>query len=266
MNKKVIVCGDSFMTPVSGNYANTHFTEILTKRNNWHTTYYSRQAMSNAGICIQIEEAITKKPDLVLIGTSQFDRVEIAIDNQYDVNKNDWSTEDILDPSNPEYKNRSLLISTFGVLIGNLSDITFPSIYKKVPEIEEKLKSLKGYFTNLYSPNFKRRLDRWCLEACMMKLYLNKIPFCIVIDRAGVECPWDLTADWGKTNSKHYAACYEAQNHIPWVVELYEGREYNWDDPEYRKWALQIDPGYHTLPKHQILLADYVDQHLTNFF
>jgi hypothetical protein len=266
MNKKVIICGDSFMTPARGIYKNTHFTEILSIQNNWNVEYYSKCAMSNAGICIQIEDAIRQNPDLVLLGTSYFDRVEIAIDTEYDADKNDWQISDIFDPMLTNQENKSLIISTIGVLVGDLSSSNFPEGYKKIPGIEEKLNTLRQYVSHMYSPNFKRKLDRWCLESAIMKLYLHQIPFCIVIDRADVKCPWDLTSNWGLENSKYYAGCFEKEHHVAWLHELWADRPYDWESEEYRIWASKVDPGYHTLPKHQEILADFVQEHLKKYF
>ena len=74
--KKIIVCGDSFMSPVVGDYAGTHFSEIVAKEINYELVAYSRGGMSNGGICIQVKSAIEAKPDLILVGTTYFDRLE----------------------------------------------------------------------------------------------------------------------------------------------------------------------------------------------
>ena len=76
--KKMFVCGDSFMTP-AWEAPDLHFSEILSKKINYDLKTYARGGMSNGGICIQIESAIKKQADLIILNTTMADRLEIPI-------------------------------------------------------------------------------------------------------------------------------------------------------------------------------------------
>jgi hypothetical protein len=72
---RIIVCGDSFMTQDSRELAKgKHFSELLSPH---EVINLARGGMSNIGICFQLEQAARLTPDVVVIGTTDSERIEI---------------------------------------------------------------------------------------------------------------------------------------------------------------------------------------------
>lgn len=169
--KKIIVCGDSYMTP-SHILPNTHFAELLRDHYKCELTVYARGGMSNVGICLQIEQAIKDEPDLILYNITSYDRIEVPLkDADIDIQnviyeeKLSYSTH-----SGEMNKKDPLLISD--TLYGMLEMI---GKYENVPNIDEIKSSLKGYFNNLYQHTWKEYTDTLCLYATLHKLSQTKI-------------------------------------------------------------------------------------------
>jgi hypothetical protein len=76
--KKLYICGDSFMTP-SPETPGQHFSEILSIKIGYDLKILSRGGMSNGGICVQLEHAIEKNADFIIVNTTLIDRLEIPI-------------------------------------------------------------------------------------------------------------------------------------------------------------------------------------------
>ena len=164
--KKIIVCGDSYMTP-SHILPNTHFAELLRDHYNCELTVYARGGMSNVGICLQIEQAIKDNPDLILYNTTAYDRIEVPLkDDDIDIQNviyeegHSYSTH-----SNEMNKNEPRLISDT-----LYSMLEMDHKYNNVPNIDEIKRSLKDYFNNLYQHKWKEYTDTLCLYATLYKL------------------------------------------------------------------------------------------------
>jgi len=192
---KLIVCGDSWMTPDYNNYKNTHFSELFAKELGYDLVTYARGGMSNGGIALQIEQAILDKPDLILFGTTVIDRIELSTtsgednDNRY-VNR----CASLFDIS---YYPRILNNNTSPSLISeNLMSLLHEPIITKFPKAhapKEKDDAIKQWFMHMYSPMMKRKIDLWCMQAVLHKLYVSNIPAILVIDLLNMpitEVPW----------------------------------------------------------------------------
>jgi len=164
--KKIIVCGDSYMTP-SHILPNTHFAELLRDHYNCELTVYARGGMSNVGICLQIEQAIKDNPDLILYNTTAYDRIEVPLKDDYIDIQNVIYEEKLSYSTHSGEMNKKdpLLISD--TIYGMLEMV---GKYENVPNIDEIKSSLKGYFNNLYQHAWKEYTDTLCLYATLHKL------------------------------------------------------------------------------------------------
>lgn len=233
--KKLIVCGDSYMSPVV-DYPGTHFSEIIADKLGYELTAYSRAGMSNGGIAIQIDTAIQQKPDLILIGTTYSDRIEFPINDPkptkkltvHDIsyhhsiyslsNKYEWLSKD------PQ------LIST------NLVEIItdqFYSTFDKSIEPEQKIKAIKDWFNYLYHPDWKNQTDKWMMYAVLHQLHESNIPYVICNDVLNVAkiCSW-----------------IDSHSAIEDIKEIIESRKND----------IRISIGYHTSVETQAVIADYI--------
>lgn len=245
--KRVIICGDSFMSPCAFN-KDTHFSEIFAKSLDWQLISYARPGMSNGGICLQLETAIKSNPDFILFSTTWADRIEFSI---HDKNKSfDFDITDIVytnldqnlylsDPSinkNPRIVSESL---------GSLTSHPHKH-YLNIPEWQEKHKAIHDYFRYLYNFEWKLRTDKLQIYAILHKLELSKIPYLFCFDHVRME-PY---------------------NSVPWLTkknDLREEFELIWYT---RPKATKQNPEmkYHTGIQEQKELAKIVLEHHQKYF
>ncbi len=192
--KKMIVCGDSFMSPAI-DYPGTHFSEIIANHLGYELLAYSRGGMSNGGIAIQIDSAIQEKPDLILVGTTYSDRIEFPINdaistNKFTVNNIAYHHATSSLSSNADYVGTDpKLIST------NLVEIitnNFFTTFDKCEEADEKQKAIKNWAKYLYHPDWKMQVDVWMMYAVLHQLHESGIPYIVCIDplRITDRCSW----------------------------------------------------------------------------
>lgn len=233
----MIICGDSYMTPVTS-YPNTHMAELTAEVLNYQLVVYSRGGMSNGGICLQIEEAIKKKPDLILFNTTYYDRTEIPLlkDKQ-----EGYEMQDII------YQNQNS-VSTYSKKTNKngpnlISDTLYRLLkdkhsYDNISNINHIKKAMRYYFEFLYDPNWNRKKDLWCLYACIHKLHESKIPYLYIF-------PEPEVLEVCTFIDEKYTILDKS------AVRLNKGEE---------------DPGYHTSPVSQFRMSRYLIEYISKTF
>lgn len=192
----LITIGDSYMSPVTDEYAGKHFSELIAKELNLNLIPYARGGMSNGGICLQIEAALQQKPDLVLIGLTFTDRIEWPINDIEPVD--DFKLEHIhyghqsslSTHSDWVNKNHKLISTNLGEVFDTSSEYTFSfdiDTYGK-----ERKDAIKQYHKYLYHPDWKRKIDSWILYSALHRLHLSGIKYVVAIDwaKAHDSCNW----------------------------------------------------------------------------
>ena len=207
--KKVIVCGDSWMTPDFHDYQNTHFSEIFAREMGYDLMGYARGGMSNGGIALQIEQAIRDKPDLILFGTTVIDRIEVSMNSGEEINDRYINKCAVVDDLS--YYPRVINNDTPALISDNLMSLLYEPMKSKYPKAtapEDKENAIKQWFMHMYSPRMKRKIDLWCMRAVTHKLHLSGIPAILVIDLLDMpedEVPW-YSCLTGDTHKQHYRA------------------------------------------------------------
>lgn len=240
MKKKMIVCGDSYMTPVI-TYPNTHLAELTADVLDYHLTVYARGGMSNLGICLQIEEAIKKKPDLILFNTTHYDRTEIPLNltkfDRFTIDRNPYTMQDII---YEEQNSVSTYLKETNKNGPNFISDTLHRLlkdkdcYKNVKDIPYIRQAVRYYFEFLHDPVWQRQKDLWSLYACIHRLHESKIPYVYLFPEKPVleYCPF--------IDEKH-TLLNKKEVSLPTNEE---------------------DPGYHTTPVSQFrmsrTLIDYI--------
>lgn len=176
---RMIVCGDSYMTPVIA-YPKTHFAEIVAKELNYDLEVYARGGMSNLGICLQLEEAIKQKPDIVLFDITTYDRIEIPLKRNHG---GFYDMQDMIYNEKASVSSYSSLTNKNGPNL--ISDtlyrlLEFDYYDKIVPDMKHITHAVKEYFQFLHDPVWKQQIDYWCLYACVHKLNLSEIPYILL--------------------------------------------------------------------------------------
>ena len=144
---KVVVCGDSFMSPDPLAHGK-HFSELLGAKS------LARPGVSNIDTCFQIKEAINSKADYVVIGTTDSGRIELSITDK---------THDDINLTN--LRNGDYISSTIPTFIGEELDLK--DKYKLSPEVRD---AVKKYFLHIYNKDIKMLTDMWAIYFWISKL------------------------------------------------------------------------------------------------
>ena len=238
------------MAPVHGDeYNGTHFTQIVANALGHELIAFARSGMSNGAICLQIEAAITAKPDLIIVGTTSPDRIEIAV-NSPQSNDNRMPLQSIYyysyDGDNnfklpqegiPWYRwhknsKPTLVSEPIVTFLECYNEGTKPA-YQNIPDIDTKTEVVKQWFDNLYHPAWKRKIDSWCLSATIAKLQTSGIPYIIAYEWLEIDLPIPV------------------ENTISARFKPYLSQ------------TLAYDPGYHTTVEAQQQIANLVMAHIT---
>ena len=182
---KLAVCGCSFSATVEGEYANTHWSELLANTMDYELINFARQGISNAAIRVQLDEAIAQHADYVCIGFTTEDRIELPLGKfqkvkdgspnhtAYMDKRNGWRHERGL--QNFNYGNRhpyTMISETIFSIIDKL-----PHNYR-VAEVPENIRlAVEGYAAFMYDAHWKKQLDRWVINSGLWKLHDLSIPF-----------------------------------------------------------------------------------------
>jgi hypothetical protein len=190
--KKIVVCGDSFMA-ADPTAPGKHFSEQLDPYEVINLAY---PGVSNIDICCQIEHALSLRPDLIVIGTTSPDRIELPVCND---------TADL--EMQLDYKHlrsgpdQHFVSWPLGSLIEG-DDIS--KWHSKLPHPETPI-ILKNYFNHCYSTVVKQTIDRWCLEYWYQQIHNNNIKYQIlpktfcVYEKGmiqGKQIPWTFHTDF----------------------------------------------------------------------
>lgn len=245
--KKLIVCGDSFMSPVtSEEFKGTHFSELVAKKINFELISLAGGGMSNGGIAIQLKTAIEMKPDLIITNTTHSTRLEWTY-NEVKTIQN-ISTKDLF-YAQPESlartyswinKDPKVISYSFDQILYNDGRNRLPICISDDVYKEQRINALREYFLYLYHPDLKKFTDTLMMVGILHLLHESKIPYIFLKDTTG-----DI-ADSCKFLGKYNYASPDTN-----LVDLGYGA------PNYK------DPGYHTTPEHQrkvaeILLEKYI--------
>lgn len=259
--KKLIICGDSFMSPVVS-YPGTHFSQIFAREAGFELDVYARSGMSNAGIMIQLNSAVIEKPDLIIFCTTSFDRTEVPVKTLANDNINTYYRQDLL-------YTQSLGLSSLYPYINkdpkiwsiSISDLLKHSNYdsnknfyensntmvnlSRIEDYEKKCEVAKDWFKYLYDPTVKRMIDCFMLYGIIHKLHSSGIPYIWVHDSIGpqglVDMPWLQTKN---DIRKKIGDMISKDHHIVGVA----------------------DPGYHTTIDTQKQIAIEVVEHYKKYF
>ncbi len=177
------ICGDSYMAATINkdrsdliDSEGKHFTEILSKKIGYDYFTLARGACSNFAIRMQIDEMVRRKVDLVIVGWTSPDRIELPLPGKkFDPKLGVYN----LDYNISDYPDRSATNENFrhNIMTETLSNI-FHHPNDFIGKIgKDKFTSLENFYDNLYDIAYKSILDNYIVESGFKKLTDSKIPF-----------------------------------------------------------------------------------------
>ena len=169
---KIICCGDSFFS-LDKQWPNTHFSELLAQKLNANLENYAKLGASNFTIALQLEHAIIQNPNLIIVGFTSVDRIEIPFD-RYRI------PDGIL---NIKYDTNNKLPSFYNDRLTTVLSNSFPNL--------KQTDAVKLYISELYDPELKRQHDFFIISGLLRKL--DKLGIRYVFTRGGLTGP-----DWSE--------------------------------------------------------------------
>ena len=230
---KIAVCGCSFSATVAGEYAGTHWSEIVAERTGAELINLARQGISNSVIRLQIAEAIRQQPDWVFVNATTTDRLEIATDNRH-LEHPSLGYDPAAGLSNFNYHSdqpsRMISETVFSMIDWDLH----PYRGKKVND--DVREAVANYSAFIYDLHWRLQVDNWIINSGLWDLHTQGIKFV-----------------YNQTILNEFAEMHM----LPvWFADRY------FVNPELdllalmRKHVLDFDPGYHTTPETQLWIAD----------
>lgn len=190
MIRKLGICGDSFMSPPTFDVDGygKHFTQKLSKRLGCELIPLSRGAATNFHIRLQIEEIIKFKPDLVIVGTTSVDRLDIPLEHTINVDpvkRSNYRKMDVRDISHIGHRDLSseyVVNPTPTTVSQSISTLINSEVRAPGKDLlsEYQIESVKSYFQHLYDPNYKRMVDSYLIADGVRRLMESGIEFYVL--------------------------------------------------------------------------------------
>ena len=192
---KIICCGDSFFS-IDKQCPNTHLSELLATKLGASLENYAKLGASNFTIALQLEYAIKQNPDLIIMGFTSVDRIDIPFD-QYRI------PDGIL---NIKYDTKNKLPSFYNEQLTTVLSNSFPNL--------KQTDAVKLYISELYDPELKRQHDFFIASGLLRKL--DKLNIKYVFTRGGLQgLDWE---EWSDHEVNYETAC-------PWLHVAPPGTE-----------------------------------------
>jgi hypothetical protein len=145
----------------------THWSEILAEHLGAELLNLARQGISNSAIRVQIDEAVRRKADLILIGATVSDRL-VFPRNPDQKSSGKITVKDFNYDDNPDSR----------LLSETLLNVTDGPRQRRMPNINPMSKeAVRQYAAFLHDDNWQQQLDRYLLNEGLWQLHDKKIEF-----------------------------------------------------------------------------------------
>ena len=148
------------------------FIQQFCKSHGYEYHCIARPGATNFAIRLQIDYAIKKKPDLIIVGATSSDRINIVMDPtgwRSPVKINHIQYQGYLCSSDSEFDNREAFI---------VSDTLANVLESRYIEVsEEKRAAVKHYMTDLHDMGLQYNIDGCVIRDGLHKLQASGIPF-----------------------------------------------------------------------------------------
>lgn len=175
---KIIVCGDSFLTP-DIRYPGTHFSEILANKYNHEVINLARAGISNFGICLQFEQAIKLQPDIIIYIQSNPGRMAIPVGKFVREHglKNVKYTDKVSATCGSEYVGGSDALIVDDAMVSLLNDSCWTTLSNsnKYNLTDEQREAIKQYITFLYDADLQQVTDEWATNYWLLYAEQNGV-------------------------------------------------------------------------------------------
>jgi len=266
--KKLMIAGCSFSAP-SKTLPGTSWSELLAEKLGWEVINLARQGCSNGGIRIQIEEIRRQKPDFAIVTPTFWDRMEIpASAAPYDwtrpsggwapelqthlqdrTKKNGYDRDDGINNVNYRNNNYNMICETIFTLAEN-----YDHAYRSGLISKEAQKAIRYYIDSIYDANWKKQMDEWIITEGVLQMFHDGLLFLI---QPVLLWPFDPNnqTQWRSAFPTVIPDRYIILNEKESVLPICGNNPFTGEDP-----------GYHSGPVGQQIIADNWYRRITQDF
>jgi hypothetical protein len=172
--KNLFICGCSFLSDDTKYPSQPTFLQQFAQRNSFNYHCLARPGATNYMIRLQIDHAIKRKADFIIVGATSSDRLNIVVDQlgwraplaiqHFDYNGYDCSSEH-------EFKDQSFII---GDTIANLLEDRYTAIEQTTKD------AIKSYVAELHDIGLQYHMDLCIVRDGIRKLLDSNIPFIFI--------------------------------------------------------------------------------------
>lgn len=266
---KLMVAGCSF-SAVSQTLPNTSWSEVLAQKLGADLTNLARQGCSNGGIRLQIDEIIRQRPDFAVVSATFWDRIEIPANSApYDWSQapssgenpplerhlqdrkrgNGYRAWDGLRNVNYGREPSNMICETIFSLAEN-----FDHPYRIARISRDVQRGIRAWIDTIYDNAWKKQCDEWIMRDGVLQMYHSGIRFLFLPNLLWPFDPSRVT-QWRDVFPTmlpdHYINLDPARS--PQSIcgnNPFRG----------------TDPGYHSSPAGQAIIAENFYQHWHNYF
>jgi hypothetical protein len=263
-----MIAGCSF-SAVSQSHPGTAWSELLAARLGWRLTNLARQGCSNGGVRVQIDEILRQRPTFAIVTPTFWDRMEIpAAAAPFDWNKstNGWNCEiqkhlqdrtlkngyrreDGIDNVNYGHNNYNMICETIYTLAENFDHPYRSGLISKTAQT-----AVRHYIDGIYDSEWKKQQDEWIIKEGIYELYHSGINFLFV-----PVLLWPFDPELGNGQWRNVIST------IPDRMIMFNGEESIMPICGNNSFEGE-DPGYHSGPLGQQIIADNYYRRITQDF
>ena len=266
---KLMVAGCSF-SAVSQTLPNTSWSEVLAQRLGADLTNLARQGCSNGGIRLQIDEIIRQRPDFAVVSATFWDRMEIPANSApYDWNQppsagenpplerhlqdrergNGYRREDGIRNVNYGREPSNMICETIFTLAEN-----FDHPYRMARISRDAQRGIRAWIDTIYDNAWKKQCDEWIMRDGVMQMYHAGIRFLFL---PNLLWPFD------PNNATQWRGIFPAMLPDHYInLDPARSPQSICGNHSFRG----SDPGYHSSPAGQAIIADNFYQHWLSYF
>lgn len=228
--KTLAICGDSWFT-TDLQYPAHSFGEVLSEMYDYKLLSLARGGCSNFAISLQVRKAIELNADIVIIGATTPDRIEIPIISSnlssWEKLKKafDWHSWNHTQPSSYIPANGISNVKYFPgvelsgshdflqnptIISESMNNLAFQLVHRKHYYnllTTDQIIALKQYMLNLYDTEIKRQYDTWAINDACRQLLEKNIPFLVSVDNLYLEEEHQWIPAVNKLESKDFDLC-----------------------------------------------------------
>ena len=265
---KLMVAGCSY-SATSQRLPGTSWSEVLARQLGWDLENLARQGCSNGGVRVQIDEIRRQRPDFAIVTPTFWDRMEIpAAAAPFDWKKstggwdpeiqrhlqdrtlkNGYDRADGINNVNYGNNNYNMICETIYTLAENFNHPYRSGLISKTAQT-----AVRHYIDGIYDSNWKKQQDEWIIREGILMMYLEGIKFIV---QPNLLWPFD------PAHSSQWRQAFPPLIPDHWI-QL---------DPTTTVQALSgnhpfegEDPGYHSSPAGQQVIADHWANHMQAHF